>query len=234
MANAQRLPVPLNWIFLIAMSINYLAPCAILLGIFAVGLLSSLLHMFRNPRQLVSLRQWLKSFLDAAQPSIFALSDKLLRGVKQDLLADAHGIVLEVGAGRGHTLKYYHLTKVRKVWAIEPNKECVLALKREIIRIGMEGTCEVLQCGIEDVETLRHFGIIDEAIDTVVCVLSLCFIPKPRETIPSLYSLIKPAGGRLLLLEHVASEYFLTRIIQNLYTSLALLASCRSIIALQH
>jgi len=220
MPNAQRLPVPLNRILPIAMIINYFAPCAMLLSIFAIGFFPSLLHMFHNPKHLVSLRQWRKSFLDAAQPSLFALSDKLLMGVKLDLLNHAHGVVLEVGAGRGHTLKYYDLTKVTKVWAIEPDEESIVALKREIVRIGMEGTCETLQCGIEDVETLRHFGIIDETIDTVVCVQSLCSIPKPRETMSGLYSLIKPAGGQLLLLEHIASKHFFTRIVQNLYTYL--------------
>jgi len=63
------------------------------------------------------------SFLEAAQPNLFTLSDMLLSGVKRELLNHAHGVVLEVGAGRGHTLKYYDPTKVSKVWVVEPKKK---------------------------------------------------------------------------------------------------------------
>jgi SAM-dependent methyltransferase len=188
--------------------------------IIGIGFFPSLLHMFRNPKHLVSSRQWRKSFLDVASPSLLALSDKHLKGVKQDLLTHAHGAILEVGAGTGQTLKYYDLAKVTKVWAVEPDEASVPVLKREILRLGLEGTCEILQCGIEDTEALRNAGIIDGTIDTIVCVLTLCTVPKPRQAISALYPLLKPAGGQLLLLEHVASQNALTRIIQNLYTSL--------------
>ena len=185
-----------------------------------LGLLLSLLHMARNPKHIVCLRQWRTSFLEAAQPSLFALSDMLLSGVKRDLLNHAHGVILEVGAGRGHTLKYYDPAKVSKIWAVEPSEENERALNCEILQLGFDGTCQTLRCGIEDTETLHHVGIIDETVDTVVCILSLCTIPNPRDIISDLYSLMKPAGGQLLFLEHVASEHCLTRIIQNWYTSL--------------
>src|SRR5438067_735454 len=97
---------------------SYLLPCAMVLISIGIGFFPSLLHMFRNPKHLVSSRQWRKSFLDAASPSLLALSDKHLKGVKQDLLTHAHGVILEVGAGTGQTLKYYDLVKVTKVWAV--------------------------------------------------------------------------------------------------------------------
>ncbi|CAP79227.1 Pc06g02340 [Penicillium rubens Wisconsin 54-1255] len=153
-------------------------------------------------------------FILAAQPGLFALSDLL------ELLSHAHGVVLEFGAGRGHTLTYYDPAKVYKVWAVEPNEENTCALSRKILQLGLNGTCQNLRCGIEDAETLRHVGIIDETVDTVVCILSLCTIPTPRDIISDLYSLMKPAGGQLLFLEHVDSEHSLTRTVQNWYTSL--------------
>lgn len=186
----------------------------------AVGLLVSSWHMARNPKHILSVRQWRTSFLEAAQPSLFALSDMLLSGVKRDLLNHANGVVLEVGAGRGHSLKYYDPEKFSKVWAVEPSEENMRALNCKILQLGLDGTCQTLRCGIEDAETLHHVGILDETVDTVVCILSLCTIPNPHDIISDLYSLLKPAGGQLLLFEHVASAHWLTRIVQNWYTTL--------------
>ncbi|KXL41583.1 hypothetical protein M433DRAFT_58163 [Acidomyces richmondensis BFW] len=192
MASTARLTRPLSRLLSISLIFNYIFPCFILVYMAVL----------------------------AAQPSLFALSDVLLSGAKRELLNHAHGVVLEVGAGRGHTLKYYDPGKVSKVWAVEPSEENMRALNREILQLGLYGSCQPLRCGIEDAETLHHVGVIDETVDTVVCILSLCTIPKPRDIISDLYSLMKPAGGQLLLLEHVASEHYLTRIVQNWYTSL--------------
>lgn len=220
MASTRRLTKPLSRLLSTALIFNYIFPCFILVYMAVLGLLLSLLHMARNPKHIVCLRQWRTSFLEAAQPSLFALSDMLLSGAKRELLNYAHGVVLEVGAGRGHTLKYYDPAKVSKVWAVEPNERSIRALNREILQLGLGGTYQTLRCGIEDAETLHNVGIIDGSVDTVVCILSLCTIPKPRDIISDLYSLIKPTGGQLLFLEHVASEHPLTRIVQNWYTSL--------------
>lgn len=220
MASTRRLTEPLSRLLSIALIFSYIFPCFILVYIAVLGLLFSSWHMIRNPKHILSSRQWRTSFLEAAQPGLFALSDLLLSGAKRELLSHAHGVVLEFGAGRGHTLTYYDPAKVYKVWAVEPNEENTCALSRKILQLGLNGTCQNLRCGIEDAETLRHVGIIDETVDTVVCILSLCTIPTPRDIISDLYSLMKPAGGQLLFLEHVDSEHSLTRTVQNWYTSL--------------
>jgi ubiquinone/menaquinone biosynthesis C-methylase UbiE len=45
----------------------------------------------------------------------------------------------------------------------------------------------------------------------------LCSIPDPQNTISAIYNLLKP-GGQLLLLEHIASNYWFTRMVQTFYT----------------
>src|SRR5208282_3382156 len=47
----------------------------------------------------------------------------------------------------------------------------------------------------------------------------LCSIPDPRNTIKNVYNLLKP-GGQFIILEHVASNYWFTRIIQTIYTNI--------------
>ncbi|KAL2869014.1 class I SAM-dependent methyltransferase [Aspergillus lucknowensis] len=197
--------------------VNYLAPCALLLITFALGLLTSLWHMCRNPRQVLWVHQWRTSFLGATQPMLFALSDRMLKRVKQDLLKHAAGIVLEVGGGRGHSLKYYDRTKIQRIWVVEPDETSVLALKREIHRLDMDSICGVLKCRIEDADVI-HNGIATESIDTVVCIQTLCTVPNPRLAISFLYSLLKPGSGQLIFLEHVASTHVLTRAVQDIYT----------------
>jgi ubiquinone/menaquinone biosynthesis C-methylase UbiE len=48
-----------------------------------------------------------------------------------------------------------------------------------------------------------EFG--DATFDTVVCTISLCNIPDDRAAIKEMYRVLKP-GGRLVLLDHVASD----------------------------
>lgn len=220
MAGTRRSTGPLSRLLSIPMIFNYMVPCVMLLYMFALGLPLSLLHMVRNPKQLLSLRQWRTSFLGAAQPNLLTLGDLLLNHAKRELLGHAHGVVLEVGAGRGHTLRYYDHTKVSWVWAVEPDEENRHALDREIRRLGINDKCQTLQCGIEDAETLRGVGSTDGTVDTLVCIQSLCTVPKPRQVISDLYSLMKPGSGQLLFLEHVASENRFTRIVQDWYTLL--------------
>ncbi|KAJ5262178.1 hypothetical protein N7524_007483 [Penicillium chrysogenum] len=142
----------------------------------------------------------------------------MLKQEKQDLLGSASGIVLEVGSGRGHSLKYYDRKKIQRLWLVEPDETSVPALKREIHRLNMDTICGVLKCGIEDTEMLHH-AVATESVDTVVCIQTLCTVPNPHQVISFLYSLLKPGSGQFFFLEHVASTHGLTRAVQNFYTS---------------
>jgi len=46
----------------------------------------------------------------------------------------------------------------------------------------------------------------DAAFDTVVCALSLCTIPRPVAAVSEMRRVLRP-GGRLLLLDHIASTW---------------------------
>lgn len=48
----------------------------------------------------------------------------------------------------------------------------------------------------------------------------MCSIPEPQEMIARIYQLLKP-GGQLIILEHVGSNHWFTRLVQSIYTRLA-------------
>jgi ubiquinone/menaquinone biosynthesis C-methylase UbiE len=55
----------------------------------------------------------------------------------------------------------------------------------------------------------------DEEFDTVVCTLSLCAIPDPAVAIAEMNRVLRP-GGRLLLLDHIARNWWPIRAVQRL------------------
>lgn len=128
----------MGWCSIPLIMINYLAPYHLLLVTFTLGLITSPWYLCRNPRQAFSVHRWRTSFLGAAQTSLFALSDWMLRQEKQNLLGRASGIVLEVRSGRGHSLKYYDRKKIQTLWLVEPDETSVPALKREIYQLNMD------------------------------------------------------------------------------------------------
>lgn len=61
----------------------------------------------------------------------------------------------------------------------------------------------------------------DASFDTVVCTISLCNIPDDRAAIGEMYRVLRP-GGRLVLLDHVASDRHWVLAIERLLEPLAL------------
>jgi ubiquinone/menaquinone biosynthesis C-methylase UbiE len=52
----------------------------------------------------------------------------------------------------------------------------------------------------------EHLPVEDASFDTVVCALSLCTIPSPDAAVGEMRRVLAP-GGRLLLLDHIASTW---------------------------
>lgn len=113
---------------------------------------------------------------------------------KQDLFADLHGNVLEIGPGTGPNLRYYP-SDIHWI-GIEPNPFMDFYLKQEADRLGLKidiyrGTAECL-----DVE--------DNSMDAVVSTLVLCSIDNLEGTLQEILRVLRP-GGRFYFLEHVAA-----------------------------
>jgi len=108
----------------------------------------------------------------------------------------AQGRVLEVAVGTGRNLPHYPADVT--VTGIELSPAMLAIARRRAADLGRhvvlrEGDAEHLPCG-------------DASFDTVACALSLCTIPDPAAAIGEMKRVLVP-GGRLLLLDHIASTW---------------------------
>jgi ubiquinone/menaquinone biosynthesis C-methylase UbiE len=118
------------------------------------------------------------------------------RGDREWLGERATGRVLEVAIGTGRSLPFY-LT-ASSLTGVDLSPEMLAVARRRADERGLpvdlrEGDAEALP-------------VEDAAYDTVVCSLSLCTIPDPAAAIAEMKRALVP-GGRLLLLDHVASTW---------------------------
>lgn len=118
------------------------------------------------------------------------------RGGREWLGARVRGRVLEVAIGTGRSLPFYPADT--RVTGVDLSPE-MLAIARK--RAGDEGRAVELMEG--DAERLP---VADASFDTVLCALSLCSIPRPAAAIAEMRRALVP-GGRLLLLDHIASTW---------------------------
>lgn len=120
-----------------------------------------------------------------------------LRAWRAELLADAGGEVLEIGAGTGLDLPHYRRAQVRRLVLAEPDP----AMRR---RLGRRLAADAFTAGeiVDARAEALPFG--DASFDCVVSALVLCSVGDPRLALAELHRVLRP-GGRLLLLEHVAA-----------------------------
>ncbi|KAL4065596.1 hypothetical protein V8B97DRAFT_2025732 [Scleroderma yunnanense] len=127
--------------------------------------------------------------------------------VKKRLITPhAFGVVLDVGAGHGHTVKYLDRAKVTKYVALEPNIDMHPEIRRAAHAGGyneVDGTFAIISCGAEDSTFIMTSLGGYQPVDTIVSVLTLCSVPRPQETIKSLATDVLKPRGELLFFEHV-------------------------------
>ncbi|KAG4436323.1 hypothetical protein IFR05_008217, partial [Cadophora sp. M221] len=66
------------------------------------------------------------------------------------LIAQARGVVLDIGPGSGEWLKCFDKEKVSKVFGVEPNPDQHPLLRERITEAGLEGVYEIVPVGVED------------------------------------------------------------------------------------
>ncbi|KZP22885.1 hypothetical protein FIBSPDRAFT_786565 [Athelia psychrophila] len=131
------------------------------------------------------------------------------RELKEDLITtNAYGVVLDLGAGYGHTAKYLDRCRVTKYVALEPNAMMHQGIRTAAEAAGFteaDGTLLVLGCGAEDVSHIVDaLGQPDgQSVDTIVSILTLCSIPRPEETLTALVREVLKPGGTFVFNEHV-------------------------------
>jgi SAM-dependent methyltransferase len=129
----------------------------------------------------------------------------LFPGGREWACAQASGEVLEVAVGTGLNLPFYRSGVTITGVDLSPG---MLAVARDRAKaLGLEADLRV-----GNAEALE-FG--DASFDTVLCTISLCNIPDHRAAIAEMYRVLRP-GGRLVLLDHVASDRWWVLLAQRL------------------
>jgi ubiquinone/menaquinone biosynthesis C-methylase UbiE len=118
-----------------------------------------------------------------------------LREMRQSLVGEASGRVLEVGAGTGLNLPHY-AESVESLVLTEPQSPMLRRLRDKARE--QAPNAELRQAPAEELP------FEDESFDTVVSTLVLCGADQ-EESLGEVRRVLRP-GGRLLFLEHVRSE----------------------------
>jgi len=116
---------------------------------------------------------------------------------RRELLADAHGEVLEIGAGTGLNLAHYPAA-VERLVLTEPVEGMARALERRVRRLG--ANARVARAAAE------RLPFPDDSFDVVVSTLVLCTVEDPERALGEIARVLRP-GGRLLFIEHLRSDH---------------------------
>ena len=119
-----------------------------------------------------------------------------LKHWRRELLEDAHGDVLEIGAGTGASIEHYS-DRVTKLVLTEPDQHLRRLMRSRISGKGVD----TLQ--ISD-GTAEHMSAEDESLDCVVAFLVCCSVANLRTTLEEMRRVLK-TGGHFVFLEHVAA-----------------------------
>jgi ubiquinone/menaquinone biosynthesis C-methylase UbiE len=115
---------------------------------------------------------------------------------RKELLSQASGRVLELGAGTGLNLSYYP-DEIEELTLTEPAAPMLPKLERRLSKANRDGQVVVA--------TAEELPFDDDSFDTVVSTLVLCTVDDPRRAIDEAARVLRP-GGELLFLEHVRAD----------------------------
>jgi len=119
-----------------------------------------------------------------------------LRDERRQLLADAEGATLEIGAGTGLNLAHYPEAVTRLVLT-EPDEHMRRRLERRAQDVRPDA--EIVAGSVE------RLPFPDASFDTVVLTFVLCSVPEQDAALAEIARVLKPSG-RMLFLEHVRSD----------------------------
>lgn len=118
-----------------------------------------------------------------------------LRARRSELLADARGDVLEIGAGTGLNLRHY--AQVDTLVLTEPDRQ--MARRLHSRAAAHPSRPRVVEASAEDLP------FPDSSFDTVVSTMVLCTVPDPGQVMSEVRRVLRPQG-RFLFIEHVRSD----------------------------
>jgi len=137
-----------------------------------------------------------------------AMSRTEFEKIRPRALADASGVVLEIGVGAGHNFPFYK--NISKLYALEPFPELVSLAKTRAQSLSFP--VKFLVAGAE------HIPLPDQSVDTVVSTWTLCSVGDPQKVLSEIKRVLRPEG-KFVFVDHGASPNTLVRAIQTIGTS---------------
>jgi ubiquinone/menaquinone biosynthesis C-methylase UbiE len=124
---------------------------------------------------------------------------------RRKLISPLRGLVLEIGAGTGLSLRYY--SPEAAVVATEPDLASIERLRNRA-RSARARTRVVAASAL-------HLPFPDASFEGLVCNLALCTIPDPLQALDEVRRVLKPRSPARFL-EHVRSDNALSSRVQDL------------------
>jgi ubiquinone/menaquinone biosynthesis C-methylase UbiE len=141
---------------------------------------------------------WGRAFSAAYDRGFQGAEDAGLRQMRRELLAQARGRVLELGAGTGLNLEHYP-EEIDALTLVEPDPHMTKQLREKLARSGRISGVSVVEAPGEGLPFANGSFV------TVVVTLVLCTVPDPEATLAEVKRVLTP-DGQLLFLEHVRSR----------------------------
>ncbi|GJE95945.1 methyltransferase domain-containing protein [Phanerochaete sordida] len=187
-----------------------LAPLGDMRMCLQIALWPTLKAILRRPSLLLHPSLISREFMSHVWVPFGAGIDENTRDVKTSLISpNAFGVVLDVGAGYGHSAKYLDHNRVTKYVALEPNTNMHPGIRRIAGEAGFsedDGTLLIVPYGAEDIALLTSALGGPHTVNTIISFLSLCGVPDPKATMRALTDEVLAPGGEVLFFEHVLSR----------------------------
>jgi ubiquinone/menaquinone biosynthesis C-methylase UbiE len=135
-----------------------------------------------------------------------ALVRQMFDPLRREIVGQAHGTVLEVGAGGGQNFPFYDRTRVQRVEAVEPDAAMLVAAEQSLADAAVPS-----RLSRAPVEALPFPAA---QFDSAVATLVFCSVHDPERGLSEIWRVLKP-GGTLLLLEHVRARGKLAAWVQD-------------------
>jgi ubiquinone/menaquinone biosynthesis C-methylase UbiE len=135
---------------------------------------------------------WGRAFAALYDRGLKATEEAGLRAMRRELLSQAEGRTIDLGAGTGVNLDLFPEAVSELVMA-EPDPHMLKQLRAKAAGRG----------GVEiSGASAQELPFADDSFDTAVFTLVLCTVPDPEAALRETARVLKP-GGKLLFIEHV-------------------------------
>ena len=139
---------------------------------------------------------WGRGFSALYDRGLKATEEAGLREMRREVLAEASGRTIDIGAGTGANLELFPDAVTELVLA-EPDPHMAKRLRRKLDE--SDRRAELVEAPAEDLP------FEDSSFDTAVFTLVLCTVPDPTAALAEAARVLRP-GGRMLFIEHVRAE----------------------------